>query len=62
MTTRLHLAVEQCQGPMPIVIPAGQLGNSPQFERVLERALDRIRVPRQALGRPRERLDKARAC
>ncbi|WNF31035.1 hypothetical protein RI138_31675 [Streptomyces sp. C11-1] len=58
MTTRLHLAVEQCQEPMPIVITAGQRGNSPQFERVLER----IRVPRQGLGRPRERLDKVRAC
>ncbi|WP_405891574.1 transposase [Streptomyces sp. NBC_00210] len=57
MTTKVHLAVEQGQKPMSIVITAGQRGDSPQFEPVLER----IRVPRQGLGRPRKRPDKVRA-
>ncbi|MFJ8770343.1 IS5 family transposase [Streptomyces clavifer] len=34
-TTKLHLAVEQGQKPMSIVITAGQRGDSPQFEPVL---------------------------
>jgi len=42
---------------MSIVITAGQRGDSPQFEPVLER----IRVPRLGLGRPRTRPDKVRA-
>ncbi|MGW2045886.1 IS5 family transposase [Streptomyces sp. NPDC001858] len=57
LTTKVHLAVEQGQKPMSIVITAGQRGDSPQFEPVLER----IRVPRQGLGRPRKRPDKVRA-
>ncbi|MFD4653680.1 IS5 family transposase [Streptomyces sp. NPDC058441] len=56
-TTKVHLAVEQGQKPMSIVITAGQRGDSPQFEPVLER----IRVPRLGLGRPRTRPDKVRA-
>lgn len=42
---------------MSIVITAGQRGDSPQFER----ALERIRVPRLRLGRPLARPDKVRA-
>lgn len=42
LTTKLHLAVEQGQKPMSIVITAGQRGDSPQFEPVLKA----IRVPR----------------
>ncbi|MFE2750077.1 IS5 family transposase [Streptomyces scopuliridis] len=57
LTTKVHLAVEQRQKPMSIVITAGQRGDSPQFEPVLER----IRVPRQGLGRPRKRPAKVRA-
>ncbi|WP_371096285.1 transposase [Streptomyces sanglieri] len=57
MTTKVHLAVEQGQKPMSIVITAGQRGDSPQFEAVLEN----IRVPRQGLGRPRKRPDRVRA-
>ncbi|MGX1676346.1 IS5 family transposase [Streptomyces sp. NPDC055400] len=57
LTTKVHLAVEQGQKPMSIVITAGQRGDSPQFEPVLER----IRVPRLGLGRPRTRPDKVRA-
>lgn len=57
LTTKVHLAVEQGQKPMSIVITAGQRGDSPQFEPVLER----IQVPRKGPGRPRRRPDKVRA-
>ncbi|MFJ1811305.1 MULTISPECIES: IS5 family transposase [unclassified Streptomyces] len=62
-TTKLHLAVEQGQKPMSFVVTAGQRGDSPQFERVLEK----VRVPRIGPGRPRVcpdrvRADKAYAC
>ncbi|MFI2352449.1 IS5 family transposase [Streptomyces sp. NPDC019443] len=56
-TTKLHLAVEQGQKPMSIVISAGQRGDSPQFEPVLEK----VRVPRIGSGRPRARPDRVRA-
>ncbi|MEU7070124.1 transposase [Streptomyces narbonensis] len=54
---RLHLAVEQGQRPMSIMITAGQRGDSPQFERVLEK----VRVPRIGPGRPRVRPNRVRA-
>ncbi len=57
LTTKLHLAVEQAQKPMALVITAGQRGDSPQFQVVL----GRIRVPRLGQGRPRTRPDKVRA-
>lgn len=57
LTTKLHLAVEQGQKPMSIVITAGQRGDSPQFEPVLKA----IRVPRARSGRPRTRPDRVRA-
>ncbi|MFD7169288.1 hypothetical protein ACFWAG_39165 [Streptomyces violascens] len=41
-TTELHLAVERGQKPMSIVITAGQRGDSPQFEPVL----NKVRVAR----------------
>ncbi|MGW5864608.1 IS5 family transposase [Streptomyces sp. NPDC055239] len=56
-TTKLHLAVEQRQKPMSIVVTAGQRGDSPQFEPVLEK----VRVPRIGPGRPRVRPDRVRA-
>ncbi|MEE1830515.1 transposase [Streptomyces sp. SP17KL33] len=56
-TTKLHLVVEQGQKPLPIVATAGQRGDSPQFEAVLEK----IRVPRVGVGRPRIRPDRVRA-
>ncbi|MFJ3581711.1 IS5 family transposase [Streptomyces sp. NPDC090127] len=56
-TTKLHLAVEQGQKPMSIVVTAGQRGDSPQFEPVLEK----VRVPRIGPGRPRVRPDRMRA-
>ena len=47
----MHLACEQGQKPLSVVITAGQRGDSPQFQAVL----DRIRVPRRGRGRPRRR-------
>ncbi|MFJ1874280.1 transposase [Streptomyces chartreusis] len=57
LTSAIHLAVEQGQKPLSVVITAGQRGDSPQFEPVLEA----IRVPRLGLGRPRKRPDRVRA-
>ncbi|MFJ6433747.1 transposase [Streptomyces sp. NPDC091416] len=51
------MAVEQGQKPLSVVITAGQRGDSPQFEPLLEA----IRVPRLGLGRPRKRPDRVRA-
>ena len=51
LTTKVHLACEQGQKPLSIVITAGQRGDSPQFRAVLEG----IRVPRPGPGRPRTR-------
>ncbi|MEU6555276.1 IS5 family transposase [Streptomyces sp. NPDC046915] len=57
LTTKLHLAVEQRQKPMSIVITAGQRGDAPQFEVVL----GRLRVPRLGTGRPRTQPRRVRA-
>ncbi|MGD3111941.1 IS5 family transposase [Streptomyces sp. YGL11-2] len=57
LTTKLHLAAEQGQKPMAIVVTAGQRGDSPQFEPVLEK----VRVPRLGPGRPRTRPNRVRA-
>lgn len=50
-TTKVHLAVEQGQRPLSVVVTAGQRGDSPVFEVVL----GRIRVARVGCGRPRTR-------
>nr|WP_030118240.1 IS5 family transposase [Streptomyces purpeochromogenes] len=50
-TTKIHLACEQGQRPLSVLVTAGQPGDSPQFTAVLER----IRVPRIGPGRPRVR-------
>ena len=42
---------------LSVIITAGQRGDSPQFQPVLEK----ICVPRLGLGRPRKRPDKVRA-
>jgi transposase len=54
LTTKIHLACEQGQKPLSVVITAGQRGDSPQFQAVL----GRIRVPRPGPGRPRTRPDR----
>ena len=51
LSTKVHLACEQGQKPLSILITAGQRGDSPQFQAVLEG----IRVPRRGPGRPRTR-------
>jgi transposase len=53
LTTKIHLACEQGQKPLSIVLTAGHRGDSPQFAAVL----DGIRVPRLGPGRPRVRPD-----
>ncbi|MFF4776363.1 IS5 family transposase [Microtetraspora fusca] len=53
LTTKLHLACEQGQKPLSIVL-AGQRGDSPQFTAVI----GGIRVPRLGGGRPRTRPDR----
>jgi transposase len=50
-TTKLHLACEQGQKLLSVLITAGQCGDSPQFSAVLEA----IRVPGRGRGRPRSR-------
>ncbi|WP_327333131.1 IS5 family transposase [Streptomyces anulatus] len=57
LTTKIHLAVEQGQKPMSLVITAGQRGDSPQFEPVLKK----VRVARPGSGRPRTRPRRVRA-
>ncbi|WP_263399645.1 transposase [Saccharopolyspora pogona] len=57
MTTKLHLSTEQGQKPLSVVVTAGQRGDSPQFQTVLER----IRVPRAGRGRARTRPDRVLA-
>jgi transposase len=49
--TKTHLAVERGQKPLSIVVTAGQRGDPPRFQPVLER----VRVPRRDRGRPRRR-------
>ena len=57
LTTKLHLATEQGQKPLSLLVTAGQRGDSPQFKAVLER----ISVPRRGRGRPRNRPDRVLA-
>lgn len=57
LTTKVHLGCEQGQKPLSIVVTAGQRGDSPQFQAVL----DGIRVPRLHGGRPRTRPDRVLA-
>ncbi|MFF7072980.1 transposase [Streptomyces pseudovenezuelae] len=54
--TKVHLAVEHGQKPLSLLVTAGQRHDSPQFQPVLER----IRVPRVGVGRPRCRPDRVR--
>ncbi|MFD8546060.1 IS5 family transposase [Streptomyces sp. NPDC059649] len=57
LSTKLHLAVEQGQKPLSLLVTAGQRHDSPQFQPVLEG----IRVPRIGPGRARTKPDKVRA-
>ncbi len=57
LTSKLHLACEQGQKVLALVVTAGQRGDSPQFPVVL----DRVRVPRLGPGRPRTRPQRVLA-
>lgn len=56
-TTKLQLGCEQGRKPLAVLVTAGQRGDSPQFAAVIER----IRVPRPGVGRPRTRPDRVLA-
>jgi transposase len=56
-TTKVHLACEQGQKPLSIVITAGQRGDSPQVQAVL----GAIAVPRLGPARARTRPDRVLA-
>lgn len=56
-TTKVHLAADATQATLAVVLTAGQRGDSPQFQPVLER----IEVPRIGPGRPRTRPVKVLA-
>lgn len=56
-STKTHLAAEQGQKPLSLVVTAGQRGDSPQFQLVLEG----IRVARVGGGRARTRPDRVLA-
>ena len=51
LTTKTHLACEQGQKVLSLIVTAGHRGDSPQFIPVLRR----IRVSRLGVGRPRSR-------
>jgi transposase len=55
--TKVHLACEQGQRPLAIIITAGHRHDSPQFQAVLEA----IKVPRPGGGHPRTRPDRVLA-
>jgi transposase len=56
LTTKIHLACEQGQKPLSVLLTGGQCGDSPQFIAVLRN----IRVPRLGAGRPRWRPVRVR--
>ncbi|NUP34699.1 MAG: IS5 family transposase [Streptomycetaceae bacterium] len=56
-STKLHLACEQGQKPLSMLVTAGQAGDSPQFVAVL----GGIGVARPGPGRPRTRPDRVLA-
>lgn len=57
ISSKLHLACEQGQRPLSVLITPGQHGDSPQFQAVLEA----ITVPRAGPGHPRSRPDRVLA-
>ncbi|MFI0485463.1 IS5 family transposase [Actinomadura sp. 9N215] len=57
LSTKLHLACEQGQKPLSLVVTAGQRADAPQFEVVMAG----IRVARTGGGHPRTRPERVRA-
>jgi transposase len=59
LAVKFHLACEQGQKPLAILVTAGQRGDSPQFQPVL----NAVGVPRAGVGRPRpDRVLAGKAC
>jgi transposase len=54
LSTKVHALVEGRGRPLAAVLTAGQAGDNPQ----LEPLLDAVRVPRRGRGRPRRRPDR----
>ncbi|HEU5386207.1 MAG TPA: IS5 family transposase [Streptosporangiaceae bacterium] len=57
LTSKFHLACEQGQKPLAVIVTAGQRYDGPWFRAVLEA----VRVPRPGRGRPRTRPDRVLA-
>ncbi|WP_157255261.1 IS5 family transposase [Nonomuraea typhae] len=57
LSTKLHVACEQGQGLLAVIVTAGHRGDAPQFPMVMAA----IRVPRPGRGRPRTRPRRVRA-
>ncbi|MFI7292049.1 IS5 family transposase [Streptomyces anulatus] len=57
LTTKIHVAAEGCCRPLSLLITPGQWADCTQFEPVM----DKIRVPRTGLGRPRRTPDSVSA-
>ncbi|WP_373291360.1 IS5 family transposase, partial [Pilimelia anulata] len=51
LSTKIHLAADARCRPLSLLVTAGQAGDAPQFEAVM----NAIRVPRPGPGRPRQR-------
>ena len=63
LTTKVHLACEQGQKPLSVVITAGQRGDSPQFQVVLGQVLSLLQPPVGDCAAPAPRASKAqRRC
>ncbi|MFE3591393.1 IS5 family transposase [Streptomyces niveus] len=56
-TTKLHLSADGLRRPLSLVVTPGQRADCTQFKLVLEK----IRVPRPGLGRPRKKSDSLAA-
>lgn len=56
-TSKFHLAAEQGQKPLSVIVTAGQRGDSPWFIPVL----NKVKIPRLHGGRPRTRPDRVLA-
>lgn len=56
-TSKIHLSADGCCRPLSLIITPGQRADCTQFMPVLEK----IRVPRHGVGRPRKRPDSVAA-
>ncbi|KDN88239.1 hypothetical protein KCH_00110 [Kitasatospora cheerisanensis KCTC 2395] len=56
-TSKIHLSADGCCRPLSLIVTRGQRADCTQFVPVLEK----IRVPRRELGRPRKKPDSVSA-